>query len=93
MTDKQKLLNVIETQMNNLYPLKKFGKSEAHVSDNGSIFRVFAFPGEDALCIEYAENEKQAMGDIFPEDGDRFYLDEYPSAEEMLKSMIHEIES
>ncbi len=93
MIDKYELLNEIEKQMNVLYPIKKFGKCEAHVSNSGSIFRVFTFPGEDALCIEYAESEKQAMQDIFPEDGDKFYLDEYPSAEGMLKDMIDEIES
>ncbi|MCD8352886.1 MAG: hypothetical protein LUC47_01020 [Clostridiales bacterium] len=93
MTDKYKLLSEIETQINRLYPLKKIGKCEAHMSNNGSIFRVFAFPGEDALCIEYAESEKQAMQGLFPEDGDRFYLDEYLSVEGMLKDMIHEIEN
>lgn len=57
---------------------------------NDGWFRLFEFPGEYALCIEYANNKEEAEVNGY-EDGDRFYLDEM-SEEEMLQAMIKEIE-
>lgn len=64
--------------------------TEKNFKYKNTYFRLFEFPGENALCIEYAEGEKEARVNRY-EDGDRFYLNEMDE-EEMMKAMIKEIE-
>ena len=60
------------------------------VATDGAFFRVYAFPSQAALVIEYADTEQEARQNAL-EDGDRFYLDE-TTLDEMLRLMIAEIE-
>lgn len=63
---------------------------EFFVATDGALFRVYAFPGQAALVIEYADTEQEARQNAL-EDGDRFYLDEM-DLDTMLHNMVKEIE-
>ena len=63
---------------------------EFFVATDGAFFRVYAFPGQAALVIEYADTEQEARQNAL-EDGDRFYLDEM-DLDTMLQNMVKEIE-
>ena len=69
---------------------KDMEKMSAFFSSKGQIFRPFAFPGDNALAIEYAETPDDAEKNLF-EDGDRFYLSEL-SISELFKAMVAEVE-
>ena len=58
---------------------------------DGGLFRVCPFPGEGALVIEYAENDREAELNRF-EDGDLFYLEDMDE-ETMFQAMLNEISS
>ena len=61
-------------------------------TDNGTVFTLTAFPGDNALVIEYAENIFEAELNRF-EDGERFYLEDYKDAERMLDDMLKEVQN
>lgn len=56
---------------------------------DGVCFLASFFPGENAIVIEYAEDEKAAAQNQL-EDGDLFYLDDF-SEEELFKQILKEI--
>lgn len=72
------------------YPVTQLGNQKCFLAPNGYFFRLFEFPGDYALAIEYAETEDDAKRNRF-EDGDRFYLSEL-SEDELFHAMINEIE-
>ncbi len=55
----------------------------------GMLFFLTVFPKYEAIVIEYAENEEDAVMNRF-EDGDLFCLDELDESE-MLRCMLREI--
>ena len=63
---------------------------EFFVATDGAFFRVYAFPGQAALVIEYADTEKEASQNAL-DYRDRFYLDEM-DLDTMLQNMVKEIE-
>lgn len=90
MEQRKTMLNKINGRLAELYLKARVADRECFKHRSGIYFRLFEFPGENALCIEYAENDTEAYKNRF-EDGDRFFLEEY-SEDEMLKAMIREIE-
>lgn len=90
--DKLTALAFVNEQIDNIFKRRTLGKFECNENKNGVFFRVYAFPVENALCVEYADDEKGASRGIFGEDGDRFYLDEYETLAGMLSDIIAEIE-
>lgn len=76
----------------NRYREKSFGRFRCFVSASGVPFNIFAFPGENAICVEYAENESDAALGRF-EDGDRFYLEDFRSLEELSNAVFAEVDS
>lgn len=95
LTEQKKQLDVlakVTERFNSQYRRKQFGKYETFVSDSDRIFSICAFPGENALVIEYADDQNDAAAGRF-EDGDRFFLDEYKSLDSLIDAMQAEIES
>lgn len=83
-------LQEIGQELDNRYQRTTFGNRVCYISKSGIIFNPFAFPGEYALAIEYAESPEAAAQGVF-EDGDRFYLDG-KSTTDVLNAMMKEIE-
>lgn len=81
----------MEQRFKEEYPAQQFGKNTCFLAPGGLIFRLFEFPGEEALAIEYAETPNEAEKSLF-EDGDRFYLSDL-SGDALFKAMTAEIES
>lgn len=91
-SDKIEMLEKIAEKAKERYREKTFGKYSCLVNANGEPFRIFAFPGEKAICIEYAESENDAALGRF-EDGDRFYLEDFQSLEALTEAVFAEIDS
>ena len=87
---KNDVLREIDRRFREIYPTQRYGKNECFLSSKGQIFRPFAFTGDNALAIEYAETPDDAEKNLF-EDGDRFYLSEL-SISELFKAMVAEVE-
>lgn len=81
----------MEQRFKGKYSVKRFGKNVCFLTPSGLIFRLFEFPGEAALAIEYAETPDEAEKGLF-EDGDRFYLSDL-SGNALFRAMTAEIES
>lgn len=84
-------LAFITEQLEQNYEQRQFGKRICFVNKFGTLFNAFKFPGENAVAIEYADNETDASNGRF-EDGDRFYLEDYETENELLSSIMKEIE-
>ncbi len=52
---------------------------------------MIAFPGRDAICVEYADNEELATKGVFAEDGDLFYIDDYDDIQTIWNDIESEI--
>lgn len=89
MEQRKKRFEKINSELKKMYKTEICCNQETFINGEGR-FRIFEFTGENALCLEYAESENEARLNLF-EDGDRFYLDEYPDEEKMLQAMIEEI--
>ncbi len=63
---------------------------ECFRTSDETIFVLSKFPGKDALVIEYAENNNEALLNRF-EDGNQFYMEDMDE-ETMFQSMLREIE-
>lgn len=90
MEQRRKIFNKMSEQLARRYEKEIVKNQECFKHESGSFFRLFEFPGENALCIEYAESYEEAQKNRF-EDGDRFYIDEMDE-EKMFAAMIKEIE-
>lgn len=90
MEQRNTMWNKINDRLTKLYPKINIAGQEYFKHEKGMCFRIFEFPGSNALCIEYADNIAEAQINRF-EDGDRFFLDEF-SEDEMFEAMIKEIE-
>lgn len=90
MEQRNATLNKINERLTKLYPKVSVAGQECFRHESGMYFRLFEFPGSNALCIEYAENDAEAQKNRF-ENGDRFFLQEF-SEDEMFEEMIKEIE-
>lgn len=90
MAQRNATFNKINEQLTKIYEKTSVAGQECFKHARGKYFRLFEFPGSNALCIEYAENYEEAQKNRF-EDGDRFFLGEF-SEEEMLNAMLEEIE-
>ena len=88
---RNEMLLYVRSKLLKKYKMQKVGKTERFITDKGVVFSVFQFPGENALCIEYAEDLRSAMQNAF-EDGDRFYLDDF-DGDSMVSAMLDEIEA
>lgn len=83
-------LTEVKAALSAKYRTVDLGGEKFFVASDGAFFRVYAFPSQAALVIEYADTEQEARQNAL-EDGDRFYLDE-TTLDEMLRLMIAEIE-
>lgn len=90
--DKMDVLSELNKMAEERYGVKTFGRFACFVNESGVPFRIFAFPMEFAICVEYAESESDAALGRF-EDGDRFYLEDFQSIEEIANAVFAEIES
>lgn len=88
---RNEMFQKIKIRLNALYERENIKDKECFKHKDGLYFRLFEFPGENALCVEYALDREDAILNRF-EDGDRFYLDEM-TEDEMLQSIIEEIEA
>lgn len=80
----------INSQMEKYFKLRNFGKRTCFTDEDSLIFNICVFPGEPALVIEYADNDKDAADGRF-EDGDRFYLSDYVDENALFNAMLSEI--
>lgn len=83
-------LAAIRARLSERYEMLDINGESFFRTNSGTFFRVYAFPGEMALVIEYADSESDAKLHRL-EDGDHFYLAEL-SEDDMLNQMITEIE-
>ena len=90
MEERNRIFSSIKTKLSGQYEQEDINGNICFKNKNGMYFRLFEFPGENALCIEYAENKKDAASNMF-EDGDRYYIDEL-NEYQMYEAMIKEIE-
>lgn len=90
MAQRNETFSKMNEQLTKLYEKVSVAGQECFRHESGMYFRLFEFPGSNALCIEYAENYEEAQKNRF-EDGDLFYMDEL-SEDEMFNAMIKEIE-
>lgn len=86
---RKKMLSKINERLTMFYEKETISGHECFKHKSGMYFRVFEFPGSNALCIEYADNKEEAHKNRF-ENGDRFFLEDYDK-DEMLEAMICEI--
>ena len=91
MEQRNEMFHRINDRLAKLYVRESIKGQECFRTESGLYFRLFEFSGENALCIEYAENYEEAVKNLF-EDGDRFYLDEM-SEDEVFDAMVEEIEN
>ncbi len=91
MERKRKRRIEIEAMFAGEYQFREISGRKRFLKADGGLFQISCFPGEDALVIEYAESENEAGIDRF-EDGDRFYIEDYPDATEMYMDMREEVE-
>ncbi len=91
MVDKYRVLDKINHHVESVFKPRVFAGRKGFVNAKGVPFTIFAFPGENAICVEYADSEAQACNGLFPWDGRRFYLDDYKSFEELLGNVMREI--
>ena len=83
-------LAAINARLSERYEMLDINGESFFRTNSGTFFRVYAFPGELALVIEYADSESDAKLHRL-EDGDRFYLEDL-SLDDMFKQMVSEIE-
>lgn len=87
----EEILHYIENELNILYKTILVHNQPNYVSENGTLFMVNFFPNNDpSFFIEYANNEDEAKIWHY-EDGDRFYLSDYPTKEELYSKLLEEI--
>lgn len=84
------ILLELEIILTRKYPVKFINHQQCFLKPSGEVFSVQKFPGSDAIVVEYAENEADAVLYRF-EDGDRFYLDEMEEPE-LIQAILREIE-
>lgn len=84
------MFNRIDERLARIYEKESVAGRECFKHVSGMRFRLFEFPGENALCIEYAENYEEAQKNRF-EDGDCFSIEEF-TEEKIFEAMIKEIE-
>lgn len=90
MEQRNEMFQKIKVRISELYRNENIKGQECFINESGMYFRLFEFPGENALCVEYAENREDAFLNRF-EDGERFYLDEL-TEDEILKAIVEEID-
>ena len=83
-------LAAIKARLSERYEMLDINGESFFRTNGGTFFRVYAFPGEMALVIEYADSERDAKLHRL-EDGDRFYMEDL-SLDDMFKQMVSEIE-
>ncbi len=84
-------LKEITDSISKRYANRYFGVYFCFVSSNGTPFKPFAYPGRDALGLEYANTQEDAAAGLF-EDGDLFYMEDYANPDDMLRDMVKEID-
>ena len=94
LTEKRKRNEAVEAI--NARLAEKYGMREVNGhffcgTGKGDIFIVRGFPSEMALVVEYADNYEEATHNLF-EDGDRFYLEDYETEDDLFNAIITEIE-
>ena len=60
------------------------------VCPDGAIGRICT-DGAKVLWIEYADNEDMARKNLFPEDGDGFFIENYRDYKEIAEAMMQEM--
>ena len=90
--NKMSALKTVNKLLDGLYKKVQFEDCDAYVNKKGIFFRLYAFPGSKALCVEYEDDKTYASKGLFASDGDRFYLDDYETIDEMLKDITKEID-
>ncbi len=92
-TEKKKQRNDCLARFNLLlgqyYDLCNIMGKDFYKRPDGVCFRADLFPGENAIVIEYAEDEKAAAQNQL-EDGDLFYLDDF-TEEYLFEQLLKEI--
>ena len=83
-------LAAIKARLSERYEMLDINGESFFRTNGGTFFRIYAFPGEMALVIEYADSERDAKLHRL-EDGDRFYMEDL-SLDDMFKQMVSEIE-
>ena len=95
MTQKETRLQrkeILNEKLSQEYESIMIGGTQCFLIRDGMVCRIDSIGGEyDAFVIEYAENLELAQKNIFGEDGDLFFMDEFDE-EEMLEAMKKEIE-
>lgn len=84
------ILLELEMILTRRYPVKFINHQQCFLKPSGEVFTVRKFPGSEAIVVEYAESEADALLYRF-EDGDRFYLDEM-EAHQLIQVVLREIE-
>ncbi len=90
--EKKKLnsrLMSLEKKFDSSFPSCYVNGTKCYKNKQSCLFLIDAFNSENALVIEYADNEDEAKLNRF-EDGDLFYLDELDE-NEMFARMLNEI--
>lgn len=79
-----KIRDIINNMLSEKYSTKEIRGQTFFVSNDGTPFHIVNLsPFRDALVIEYADTW---------EDGDLFYITDYPDADSMFAAMVDEIE-
>lgn len=89
---KNEVVEILNNKLASIYKTREINSELFCENKKGDIFIVRPFPSEEAIVVEYADNYEDALSNLF-EDGDRFYLEDYETYDELSDAVVMEIEN
>lgn len=86
-----KRIEELEDRLRNKYKEIIIGEDVCFVLNDGEIIHLVGLVQFKAIVIEYADSFDEAKKNMY-DDGDLFYMDDYPEPERMFEDMIKEID-